>query len=36
VPGTDEQAVALVQAGIDSGNASGEARIYARLFQTTS
>jgi hypothetical protein len=33
-PGADEQAVALVQAGIDSGRASGEARTYARLFQS--
>jgi hypothetical protein len=34
VPGAEEQTAAVVQAGIDTGECSGEARIYARLFQT--
>jgi len=34
VPGADKQTVAVVQSGIDSGECSGEARVYARLFQT--
>jgi hypothetical protein len=31
---TEKQTVAVVQSGIDSGECSGEARVYARLFQT--
>ena len=34
VPGADKQTVVVVQSGIDSGECSGEARVYARLFQT--
>ncbi|WP_020670777.1 hypothetical protein [Amycolatopsis nigrescens] len=33
VPGADEQAVAAVQAGIEAGRLTAEARRYARLFQ---
>jgi hypothetical protein len=33
VPGAEEQTLAVVQAGIDAGEFTGEARIYAGLFQ---
>jgi hypothetical protein len=33
VPGADEQAATIVQAGIDRNETTGEARTYARLFQ---
>jgi hypothetical protein len=34
VPGAEEQTIAVVQSGIDSGECGGDARVYARLFQT--
>ncbi|MFE0022656.1 transcriptional regulator [Amycolatopsis sp. NPDC059021] len=34
VPEIEAQAVTAVQAGLDSGRATGEARTYARLFQS--
>ena len=34
MPGADKQTVVVVESRIDSGECSGEARVYARLFQT--
>jgi hypothetical protein len=33
IPGAEEQTLTVVQAGIDAGECTDEARIYARLFQ---